>query len=497
MLVSIAFLGSCNKFDEINTNPNATTKVTPAMLATGMLLNMTKQSTGTAFEYNQFVSKQVIWAELIEAYQYNRFDRTDFGVYTSLENINKMVEYASTSGNSAYEALGLFIKAYNLFYLSISVGDIPYSDALRGESGNATPKYDSQKEVMKQVLADLEKSDLLFSQAKNFDGDPILKGDVGKWRKTVNAFRLKVLINLSIKESDADLSVKSKFAQIVTANTLMQTNADNFQLVYGDKSGQLYPFNTVNNKGTAYGVVSGTLIDTLKAYNDYRLFYYASPAKYQTNLGISGNDFNAYMGINPSDVFSSLKGLWNAGKYCAFNPRYTQYAPGEPVVRIGYAEQCFNIAEAIVRGWVTGNAEDYYNKGVRAAMEFVATYTPDQVIYNQGREITNAYIVNYLAGPRVKFATNQATQLKQILQQKYLMCYMQYPWDSYYDYRRTGYPNLPINPNTNLNDMTDRIPARWMYPQSEYDHNKVNLNAALQSQFAGNDKNNDLMWILK
>jgi len=496
-LISFTFFISCDQFEEFNTNPNTTTKVTPGMLSTNMLLSMTKQTGNATFINDQLVSKQQAWAEQTSGSQYNKFERTGFGVYPMLQNINKMVEYASTSGNTAYEALGLFIKANRLFYLSLEVGDIPYSDALTGESGNVTPKYDSQKEVMKQVLADLEKSEKLFAQAKTFEGDPIHKGNVVKWRKTVNAFRLKVLINLSKKESDTDLSIKSKFEQIVAAGNLMQTNADNFQLVYSDKSGQIYPFNTVNSKYPAYGMISGTLVDTLKAYGDYRLFYYASPSKSQIDLGVAADDYKAYLGINPSDVFSNLKNLFTQGKYCAYNTRYVQYAPGEPVVRIGYAEQCLNIAEAITRGWLTGNAEDYYNKGVRAAMEFVAAVTPDQAIYNKGRKITDAYITGYLTGPRVKFAASADKQMKQILQQKYLMRFMQYPWDSYYDYRRTGYPTLPINANTNLNDLTDRLPVRWIYPQSEYDINKENLNAALQGQYGGNDKTNDLMWILK
>ena len=65
----------------------------------------------------------------------------------------------------------------------MEMGDVPYSDALQGEVGNITPKYDSQKDVMLQVLDDLEEAYTLFGQAKNFDGDPVLGGDVSKWQK--------------------------------------------------------------------------------------------------------------------------------------------------------------------------------------------------------------------------------------------------------------------------------------------------------------------------
>ena len=38
LLLVTTLLASCDKFDEINTNPDATTKVTSSLLATGLLL---------------------------------------------------------------------------------------------------------------------------------------------------------------------------------------------------------------------------------------------------------------------------------------------------------------------------------------------------------------------------------------------------------------------------------------------------------------------------
>jgi len=41
------------------------------------------------------------------------------------------------------------------------------------------------------------------------------------------------------------------------------------------------------------------------------------------------------------------------------------------------------------------------------------------------------------------------------------------------------------------------MPARWMYPQAEYDYNGDNVQQAVQSQFGGNDDENQIMWLLK
>ena len=84
-----------------------------------------------------------------------------------------------------------------------------------------------------------------------------------------------------------------------------------------------------------------------------------------------------------------------------------------------------------------------------------------------------------------------------ILLQRYLASFLQHPYDAYYDYRRTGYPVLPINPSTNLNTEKDKIPTRWMYPEAEFSYNPDNANEAVQRQYNGSDDVNKLMCILQ
>ncbi len=497
-VATITSICSCSKFSDINSNPNATEKVTPSMLATGLILNITQPSTGKPFAIPDVLTKTLAWGENGDAYQYNSFGRTGLD-YSVLTNVNKMVDFATEeSDKNAYRGLGLFIKAYKLFYMSMDVGDIPYSDALQGEQGNTKPKYDTQKDVMRQVLADLKSADAQLAAGRNFSGDPIFKGDINLWRRTVNAFRLKVLMHLSKKETDTDLNIKAAFADIVQNSPLLQSNAQNFQMVFSDKVNQYYPFNKTIHKFVEYPMISGFLIDSLKKMNDYRLFYYANPSKYETDVNkLSDDDWNAYPGIDVSDVFSNLKTLWNANKFCLLNLRYSEYVPGEPLVRVGFAEQNFIIAEAIVRGWMTGDAKQYYEAGIRAAMKFVGDNTPDNRSYHHNRKITDAYILTYTAGTYVAFATNPDQQIQQILQQKYFMRFLQNPYEAYYEYRRTGYPKWPINAATNQNEVKTKVPTRWMYPLLEYNRNKANIDEAVSRQYGGQDTPNELMWLLK
>ena len=83
------FLTSCNNFDDINTNPNAANNATPALLATKLLLNITKTGGSKNFVYDNFLNKQLAWGEGMESYQYNWFERTDFTDYKVLTNCAK------------------------------------------------------------------------------------------------------------------------------------------------------------------------------------------------------------------------------------------------------------------------------------------------------------------------------------------------------------------------------------------------------------------------
>lgn len=97
--------------------------------------------------------------------------------------------------------------------------------------------------------------------------------------KNCNIIELKVLINLSKKENDQDLNIKQRFAEIAVSSDLLTSNDDNFQLVYSNTAGQLYPL--YQNNHAQYLMISSTIIDPMKEFKDYRMFYYTNPADYQ------------------------------------------------------------------------------------------------------------------------------------------------------------------------------------------------------------------------
>jgi hypothetical protein len=144
---------------------------------------------------------------------------------------------------------------------------------------------------------------------------------------------------------------------------------------------------------------------------------------------------------------------------------------------------CFNIAEAVVRGWVAGNAEDYYIKGIKASWTF------------HGVQSVDSKWDAYYSQATVKLNSTASEALKQILTQKYLAFFQNSGWEAYNNFRRTSIPAFLTGTGT---ANSGRIAKRWQYPSSERTTNAVNYKAALVSQFgAETDDINADIWILK
>jgi hypothetical protein len=119
-----------------------------------------------------------------------------------------------------------------------------------------------------------------------------------------------------------------------------------------------------------------------------------------------------------------------------------------PDLGITYAEVCFLRCEAVLRGWITGDAPTLYNEGVAASMTQWGIYTGITVP-------TEAEIQTYLT------ANPFDSSYKMIGDQMYLTFWRQYG-EVFSNWRRTGYPVLvPVNyPN---NETGGVIPRRIPY----------------------------------
>lgn len=505
----VILIPGCKKFDDINSNPDKTGEVSSSILATGMILNMTRTdiSTQKSFMQPYLLGKYLTWGEGQESFQYNKLTRADFGRLTQLRNIAPMEKYATSDAlRKSYQALGHFIRAWQFFQASMQVGDLPYKESVKAETENVLqPKYDSQKVVFQGILDELDLANQLFSEGATFEGDPIYAGKTDNWRRLTNSFELYVLINLFKKTGDNDLKVIERFKDILANRPLMRDYKDNFALAYNNIAGQNYPWSDVPaGSGNSfvksnYTMLSNTLLDPMRALKDRRLFYYAKPSPVKVAAGLSESDYNAYLGVEPSDAFSTLQTRRVGKDYADLNNRYVQLVNAEAVSVFSYWDLQFILAEAAVRGWVTGpSAQSYYAAGISSSMNFIVFNTPDLMDYHHNMKMDAAYIAAFPATAGVALSGTNEEQISQIITQKYLANFLHgSKYSAWYENRRTGYPNFILNSTTNLNTPTTQFPLRWMYPSNELDYNSANVSAAIQSQFGGNDDVNGVMWLLK
>lgn len=303
LLALVLLVSSCtSKFEDLNTNPDATTQVKPSMLATKIIKDMMTET----YLYNEFLCKRMFWGTQLNYDQYNRFEHGSFEYLQRLTNAKKMIELASDTDIDAYSGLFYFMKGWYFWRTTLNMGDIPYTQALDVETYRY-PMYDEQKVVFGGILSDLEKADRYFSNANTFEGDPFYNGDPEKWRKATNVLRLKVLMSLSKRADDTpDLHIKESFAHIVETGVLFQSNDDNLQVEYSNVKVQHSPWHVDYILHINDWAATSMIIEPLKKYEDYRLFSYFEPAQAFTDelylpegeTLLSANDWNAYTGLD-------------------------------------------------------------------------------------------------------------------------------------------------------------------------------------------------------
>jgi hypothetical protein len=475
-LLLISGFYSCKKFDQFQSDPNRTTESTPDLLLTTIEQTVFNEvSTGAAL-----ASRQLVFTDGVASQQYYGWQRGSFDDYNNLRQVIRMETEAKRLEKPLYLGIAKFFRAYLGLRLTLTFGDVPYYSALKGDSGIYTSQYDPQEQIFSQMLNDLDEANNILSNTVDLiQGDIIYSGDILKWRKLVNTFALRVLMNLSEKEGNSSIDMKQRFAAIVNDPAkypLFTSNDDNAQLTFYDLQLNRYPHYNNNEMQTAY-YMEESFVDTLKKLKDPRLFRIASKAPVSSAL--PDNDFNAYGGLNGSAPISDNTARAVAGEASKIKPRYYNDPVNEPSIAVSFSELQFLLAEAVLRGWITGDAETYYKNGIRASMEFYG--------------ISSGDIDTYLSQPEVGFQAG--SELQSIITQKYIASFMNSGWLPFFEQRRTGFPEFDVSGGGVLNE--NRIPKRWMYPETELQLNETEVKAGIARQFPQGDDVNELMWLLK
>lgn len=472
-LLSIWFT-SCEKIDEIQDDPNRVSSSTPDLIFTNIQITASNNISTSA----ALASRQLGNTDGVSDNQYYNWQRAGFDNYFKLKQISKLRQEAINYNAPVYLALAKFYESYFIVETTLVFGDVPFSEAVQIEQEIVSPKYDSQKDIFIQVLKNLkDANDELAQIEQTIKGDIIYKGDVNKWRKLINSYTLKVLLDLSIKSKDPDLKVVQLFNEILSNSSkypIFENLTDSAFLNYVDSKTNQYPYFNNNGLQTAF-YMEESFVEKLIDLKDPRLFSMAD----MINEKIDDNkeNFANYGGIKGSNSLQDNVKKVMQGKVSRINSRYYLDPVNEPSVLLSYWQLMFVLAEASERGWIANKTEQYYTNGIKASFDFYNTPIPEQYLNHE------------------EVILDGVNNLERILTQKHIASFMNSGWQSFFDNRRTGFPVFNNDGTGVLNG--GKMPKRWMYPNSESFNNDANLNQAIDKQFTNGDNIYELMWLLK
>ncbi len=467
IIALLLFMGACTKdFEDINTNKNKPETIIPDLLLT----YLTYQTVDTGPQ-GSVVTQHLAARDWVVGL--GRYDwwGTPYWDYPNLRNANNLIVEAENMGNDNFKGIGLIFKTFLFSRTTDCVGDIPFSEALKGKEGIYMAKYDTQEEVYKGLLTYLdEANDLIDVNGTSISGDILYGGDLLKWKKFANSLHLRLLMRVSDKMPDAKTKIKA-IVDNPGKYPIFESNDDMAALTYLPDAPNRYPNYNAAGYDAGEVVLGKPLADTLLNYNDPRIAKMAQPTMASVNSGTV-----EFVGV-PCGMTKDEALSYNGGReyQSLVNARYSHDPVGEKGIFMSYAELQFILAEAAQKGWIGGSAKVYYENGIKGSFEYYGV---------------SADADSYLTGSKVAY--NPANGLLQIGVQKWISFYFNSGYESYFDYRRTKIPYL--FPGTgNLNG--GKIPVRWKYPDSEQNLNGNNFKEAIERQ--GADNINTAIWLTK
>jgi hypothetical protein len=144
-----------------------------------------------------------------------------------------------------------------------------------------------------------------------------------------------------------------------------------------------------------------------------------------------------------------------------------------PEFFVTYAQTQLLLAEAVVRGWATGDAAALFANGVRGHLEQMA-------LYDAKAAIPESAIQAYLQAHPL----DMGKAIEQINTQYWVASFLNGP-ELFANFRRSGYPALSKNPYPASEIQGDFI-RRMPYPDSETIVNQANVNEAISRQGPNN-----------
>lgn len=498
---------SCEDLTETNENPNGVQPkvvnpnlVLPTVLteAGKLYVNLGYQDIAGVVQHTQ----KDAWSNGHNDYDWG--GSQDWGPYYAVLRDNALLyDRAVTLNMEFHQGVALVMKSFMFGLITDLWGDAPYTNALKGEllgGENIKPSFDSQEVIYAGIIADLETANTLLSRgSEEYSGivesvDVFFNGDPAKWRQFANSLMLRYYMRISDKKPDVAKAGIEKIASNPGNYPIITSADDDATMAFpGNSADNSWPANTVSDaSGSNYRRIkmAATLVEALQQKADPRIGVWAN--KVQVPLVVDAGlpagtdeivDGVRYLspdkvGDTPVDTdpeyvgiptsFSALPSVYNLNPtpgQTSHNPHVSflndiyKNASG-PLLKarlISAAEVHFILAEAALKGWNAGDAKSHYEAGIEASFE---TWGVDDDFDT------------YIAGPEVAYNGT----LEQLIEQKWIASWTA-ATESWFDYRRTGFPELQAGPAAKRSV----LPIRFYYMQDELMSNADNAEQALNN----------------
>ncbi len=417
--------------------------------------------------------------------------------FQQFKNINKIcLQDKNTYFRNAYHIA--WINYYLLTSLMTDTyGPIPCTSVIENMEYELTNDtvindpdiyYDTQEQVYDRMFRRLtvhHDSIVLASEKEMYQYDQkenIYAGDPVKWKRFANSLRLR----LAMRIVNIDPVRARVEAEAAIAAGVMQSNDDTYAVNYNWPNGH-------ENDYTLVGFLYGDVVMSKDLENMYKQqsnvldprcpkCWYKNLSPHSDILQFMEAPFGDYVGnengaenvVHHDSRFSYLK--------CKMGERDDNYwyDYNRPMEVLNYAEVCFLLAEASLRGYAgtSKTPKEYYLDGIRASMDY----------YNVPRLDTEYYISGLLNDP-FEGSDNEAI-LEQIINQKWLANFPNGS-EGWADFRRTDYPTLSQIVSNRSSDVEQgKFIKRINYPVSEHDLNSDNV----YYEYGSDNKGLKLWW---
>ena len=151
-----------------------------------------------------------------------------------LKDLEEMIQAADPEVTPRYLGVGQILKAYYFTTMVDLWGDVPYSEAFKGNSSieekNLEPVYDKGADIYADAFRLIDEAivNLAKNQSVPIRGDIVYGGNASKWIKLAKSLKLKLLIQTRNVQSNG-----AAIQALITEGGLITSPADDFLLRYG------------------------------------------------------------------------------------------------------------------------------------------------------------------------------------------------------------------------------------------------------------------------